>query len=156
MEAMSRQGYEHYEISNFAKPGCYSRHNSNYWLGASYLGLGPSAHSFDGKSRQWNVANNSRYIKLLGETNEIEEGLFEREELTPAQVYNEYVMTSLRTKWGCDIEKIKAINPDFAKHFLRNVDSFVKDDSVEQSAQVYFLSNKGRLLADRIAMELFI
>ena len=156
MEAMREQGYEHYEISNFAKPGCYSKHNSNYWLGASYLGLGPSAHSFDGTSRQWNVANNARSIKLLEESIQLDGALYEREELSPAQVYNEYVMTSLRTKWGCDLEKIAAINPDFVKHFLDNINSFLTEGSVEKKEQIYYLNNKGRLLADRIAMEVFI
>ena len=98
MFEMKRFGYLHYEISNFAQPNHFARHNSNYWLGVPYLGLGPSAHSFDGTSRQWNIANNAVYIKSLND-NKVP---FERENLTPAQRYNEYVMTTLRTIWGSD------------------------------------------------------
>lgn len=96
---LAAAGYEHYEISNFAQPGCRSRHNSSYWQGQAYLGLGPSAHSFNGHSRQWNMANNSSYI------NAIKEGKvpFELENLTPEMMLNEYIMTSLRTSEGCHL-----------------------------------------------------
>ncbi|RYY18506.1 MAG: radical SAM family heme chaperone HemW, partial [Chitinophagaceae bacterium] len=96
MDWLEKDGFEHYEISNFAKPGMHSRHNSNYWSGATYLGLGPSAHSYNGISRQWNVANNMKYIQSL----EIMKIPFESETLTPANRHNEFVMVNLRKKEG--------------------------------------------------------
>jgi len=151
MEAAAAKGYEHYEISNFAKPGRYARHNTNYWRSAPYLGVGPSAHSFDGVSRQWNVANNAQYI------NQLSEGKipFEREELTPMQCYNEYVMTSLRTMWGTDLEKIMAMGEGFAQHFETEARTFLEIGVLEQEGQTFRLSRAGKLLADRVAMELF-
>ena len=105
LDFLKDNGFEHYEISNFAKEGQYSRHNSNYWKGVPYLGLGPSAHSYNGGSRRWNVSALKEYIRKLSV------GLwYEEETLTPVQKYNEYVMTSLRTMWGCDSNKI---NKDF-------------------------------------------
>lgn len=152
MESTAAKGYEHYEISNFAKPGRYARHNTNYWRSESYLGVGPSAHSFDGISRQWNVANNAQYI------NQLNEGKipFEREILTPVQRYNEYVMTSLRTMWGADLEKIKALGADFAQHFEKEAQSFMISGDLEQDGQYFRLTRAGKLLADHLAMELFI
>lgn len=152
MEAAPEKGYEHYEISNFAKPGRYARHNTNYWRSESYLGVGPSAHSFDGISRQWNVANNAQYI------NQLSEGKipFEREVLTPEQRYNEYVMTSLRTMWGADLEKIRAMGQAFMQHFEAESKSFLESGVLEQVGQTLRLSRTGKLLADRVAMELFI
>ncbi|MBC7774011.1 MAG: radical SAM family heme chaperone HemW [Phycisphaerae bacterium] len=151
MEAATAKGYEHYEISNFAKPGHYARHNTNYWRSESYLGVGPSAHSFDGVSRQWNVANNAQYI------NQLSEGKvpFEREVLTSVQRYNEYVMTSLRTMWGTDLEKIRAMNADFVVHFEAEAKSFLEMGVLEKDGQTFRLSRAGKLLADRVAMELF-
>ena len=93
MDEMQAKGFEHYEISNFCKPGAYSRHNSNYWKGVKYLGIGPSAHSYNGETRQWNIANNAKYIQAL-EKGEIPA---ETELLTETNRLNEYIMTSLRT-----------------------------------------------------------
>ena len=152
MQMMEAEGYEHYEISNFAKPGWHARHNSSYWFGKPYLGVGPSAHSFDGKSRQWNIANNAFYIKSLGE-NKIS---FEKEVLTPTQQYNEYVMTALRTMWGCDLEKIKSWGADMESHFLQKVEIFIKNKTLLQKDNHFMLTQKGKLLADNIAMELFL
>lgn len=155
MEAALNQGYEHYEISNFAKAGHYARHNSSYWLGESYLGIGPSAHSFNGSSRQWNVANNAQYLKILnGPSLAKLEGtrLFEREILSPATRYNEYVMTGLRTIWGCDLQKIE---PGFRAFFLENIQHFVKKGQVLVQEQNYRLSIEGKFIADHIASELF-
>ncbi len=145
-------GYEHYEISNFAKPNCHAKHNSNYWLGASYLGIGPSAHSFNGNSRQWNIANNTKYIKALQE----ERLSFEKEHLTINQQYNEYILTALRTKWGCQLQKIKAWGVRYEQYFLKTVQPYLKEQLVQEFEQTYTLSSKGKLLADRIAMNLFI
>lgn len=152
MERMRRNGYLHYEISNFAQPDHFARHNSNYWLGVPYLGIGPSAHSFDGTSRQWNVAHNPNYIKQLKD-NQLP---FTKENLTPEQRYNEYVMTSLRTIWGCDPSVIgKRFGQKFIKYFNQKIVEFVQNQTVTTDGKKYFLTDKGRLLADRIAMELF-
>lgn len=145
------RGYEHYEISNFALPGRHARHNSSYWLGAPYLGVGPSAHSFNGESRQWNVANNAHYLRAL-EAGEIP---FEREVLTPAQHYNEYVMTGLRTMWGCAKARIEAFGSPFAGFFQAEVQTFLENGTVEQDETHYRLTAAGKLLADRIASDLF-
>ncbi len=144
------QGFEHYEISNFAKPGWHSRHNSSYWKGAKYLGIGPSAHSFDGVSRQWNVANNAAYLRSLNEG----EIPFEKEILTPEQRYNEYVMTSLRTMWGCDLKKIGELG--YEEHFLKNVEPYLSEGIVERSDAIFKLTPKGKFLADGVASQLFV
>lgn len=151
MQMMEANGYKHYEISNFAKPGKYARHNSNYWFGKSYLGVGPSAHSFDGKSRQWNVAHNAKYLKALGK----DELIFEKEILTPEQQFNEYLMTSLRTMWGCDLKKIKSLGAEFEKYFISKVDLFLKNETMRREGEHFILTKKGKLLADNISMELF-
>ena len=99
MDWLCKAGYEHYEISNFAKPGRRSKHNSSYWSSKNYIGIGPSAHSYDGESRQWNIANNQTYIES------VQKGIisFEKEMLTSTQKLNEYIMTSLRTIEGLDL-----------------------------------------------------
>lgn len=152
MLTAGQRGYEHYEISNFALPGRYARHNSSYWLADHYLGVGPSAHSFNGIGRQWNIANNALYIKSI----EAGKLPFEQEILSPAQRYNEYVMTSLRTIWGTDLDKIRAMGESFALHFLSLVDRFVRSGAVEFADGKYRLTRAGKLLADGIASELFM
>jgi putative oxygen-independent coproporphyrinogen III oxidase len=149
IEAAAIHGYEHYEISNFALPGRYARHNTNYWRNEPYLGVGPSAHSYNGKVRQWNIANNALYIKAL------EEGRipFEHEVLTPEQRYNEYIMTSLRTMWGADLERVTALG--FREHFERTAKPFLESGDLQRDGSFFKLSLSGKLLADRIAMELF-
>lgn len=148
MEQMCAHGYEQYEISNFAKPGRYAVHNTNYWFGKKYLGLGPSAHSFNGTSRRWNVANNVNYI------NSIEEGkiLFEEEILTPAQQANEKIMTALRTQWGLRIADLGLQNADLIQDSLRAIDTahFTLIDGVLR------LTEEGKLFADAIAAGLFV
>lgn len=144
-------GYDHYEISNFAQPHRYALHNSNYWRGDPYLGIGPSAHSFDGISRQWNIANNAQYMRALTDGTVP----FEREVLTPQQRYNEYIMTALRTIWGCDLAQIATFGPSFADYFLRMVQPFLDNGTVEQWRGNYRLARSGKLLADRIAVDLF-
>lgn len=155
MQRLETAGYEHYEISNFAKPGRYSRHNTNYWTGEPYLGAGPSAHSFNGVSRQWNVANNARYIRALEPETPDWEALFEKETLTPEQRYNEYVMTSLRTQWGCDLARIRRIDAGFEGYFLSEVTPFLEDGLVQRSGEVFFLTRKGKFVGDLVASELF-
>ena len=152
MTTLKSAGYEHYEISNFAKPDWHARHNSNYWLGANYLGIGPSAHSFNGKSRQWNVANNAKYIKVLS----AQETAFEVETLSKEQQYNEYILTALRTKWGCDLAKIETWGTPFKQHFEKISKSYIRNQLIQQKNNIFTLTDKGKLLADRIAMELFV
>lgn len=149
VEQTTRAGYEHYEISNFAKPGWHSRHNSSYWQGKKYLGIGPSAHSFNGYSRQWNVANNATYIRTL----QAGKLPFELEVLTPTQRYNEYVMTGLRTSWGCNLLEISKLG--FEEYFAEGAKLFLADGTMERIGDVYRLTASGKFLADGIAAELF-
>jgi oxygen-independent coproporphyrinogen-3 oxidase len=152
MQATAFKGYDHYEISNFALPGRYARHNGNYWRGEHYLGVGPSAHSFDGVSRQWNIANNALYIKAL----DAQQLPFEREVLTPEQRYNEYIMTALRTIWGVEMPKLVSMGNAFSVHFEKAVQPYLAAGTVERQGEIYRLTRAGKLLADRIAMELFL
>lgn len=152
MQMAQQQGYEHYEISNFAKPNFYARHNSNYWRGAKYLGLGPSAHSYNGQHRRHNIANNALYIKAIM-NGEIP---CETEILSVEQQYNEYVMISLRTIWGTDTQRIKTFGQQYIAHFEKTIQSFLVEESVEQYDNIYRLTPKGKLIADYIAMELFV
>lgn len=148
-----RNAYVNYEISNFAREGYYSKHNSIYWLGGHYLGLGPSAHSFNGKSRQWNVANMRKYI---GEET-VENIIEEKEILTPGQRFNEYVMTSLRTSWGCDSEHIQNVFGYKAmRHMEESIKEFIRDRKVKKEGSKYYLTGEGKLFADGIASALFL
>lgn len=151
IDAMEARGYEHYEISNFALPGRYSRHNASYWSGAPYLGAGPAAHSFNGEARQWNAANNAAYLQALGEGRLP----FELEILSPADRYNEYVMTSLRTSRGCDLAHIRALPEDYSAHFLAQIEPFLAQGNVARAGEVFTLTRSGKLLADGIAAECF-
>jgi oxygen-independent coproporphyrinogen-3 oxidase len=151
IEQLTAAGYLHYEISNFAQPDQFAQHNTNYWLGVSYLGVGPSAHSFDGNSRQWNVAHNAQYLKGVAK-NELP---FESETLTTAQRYNEYVLTRLRTIWGCEVKDIQAFGDVYWTYFQQQITSFLKNEQARKEADRYMLTRSGKLLADYIAMELF-
>lgn len=153
VERTKVNGFEHYEISNFAKDGCRSQHNSIYWKDVKYLGLGPSAHSYDGNSRQWNVSNLTKYIQLVGNSEEY----YEKEILTLDDKFNEYVMTSLRTSWGCDIEKIERdYGRSYASHFLKNVKKYLEMGEMLKDINTYKLTDEGMLFADGIAAELFV
>jgi len=148
MQWLEAAGYEHYEISNFAKPGFRSRHNSSYWSGEKYLGIGPSAHSFDGISRQWNVSNNNIYI------DSISKGIipFESETLTETQKLNEYIMTSLRTSEGLDLASL----PKETSFELQAASKkFIQNDLMIKEAAHLKLTKEGKLLADGIAAEMF-
>jgi oxygen-independent coproporphyrinogen III oxidase len=153
MNKARENGFVHYEISNFCKPGRHAVHNTNYWNGIPYLGLGPSAHSYNGTSRRWNVPNLSKYIQDL-ETGACS---YEEETLTSTQKYNEYVMTSLRTMWGCNLEKIiyelRITNYELVR---KRAASFVEQGLLTEASGVYFLTVEGKLFADRIAAELFL
>lgn len=146
-------GYEHYEISNFARPGRRSQHNTSYWKGEPYLGLGPSAHSFNGYSRQWNISNNALYIQS------IERGIipFEIEVLTPSQQLNEYIMISLRTMEGCDLDRVKEKWGEVESRGLREKsEAFILNGYMKTGGQRLILTPSGMLLADGIAAELFV
>ncbi|WP_207492226.1 radical SAM family heme chaperone HemW [Aridibaculum aurantiacum] len=152
MQWMQEAGYEHYEISNFAKPGYRSRHNSSYWQGVHYLGLGPSAHSFNGSTRQWNVSNNALYIKSL----EKDQVPFEIEYLTPTEQVNEYLMTALRTMEGVSLKKLQE---DFGEEITAKVLAAAKpyeqaQHLVEENDYLK-TTTSGKLLADGIASDLF-
>ncbi len=153
IDRLGKSGFIHYEISNFGKEGFFSAHNSNYWKGKHYLGLGPSAHSFDGVSRQWNVANNHVYIKKITEGKDY----FEKETLTETERFNEYMLIALRTMWGVDLAYLNAgFDAQLVKHFLQEVERFIQDGSIRVKEQFYTLTEKGKLLADRIAGDLFV
>jgi oxygen-independent coproporphyrinogen-3 oxidase len=151
-EEMRWNEFVHYEISNFGKEGFFSKHNSNYWKGTHYLGLGPSAHSFNGYSRQWNVSNNNVYIRGL-ETGQLTS---ESETLTSQQQYNEYVMTSLRTIWGCDLNLInQRFGLKMMNHCNEEAEFYIHSGGLIQKGSVLLLSDEGMLIADRIAADLF-
>ncbi len=152
MDTCTAAGYEQYEISNFARDGKYARHNSNYWLGCHYLGIGPSAHSYDGVSRQWNVSNNARYL------NGIELGVFEmeREVLSAANRYNEYVLTLLRTRWGCRLEAMEVLLPGSSTAFEAQVQEHLLNGEIIFHEGAFRLTKKGRFMADSIASGLFV
>jgi oxygen-independent coproporphyrinogen-3 oxidase len=153
------QGFEHYEISNFAKPGYRSRHNSSYWKGEHYLGLGPGAHSYDGTQRWWNVANNTKYIRS------IMEGIapVEKELLSPQQRWNEYVMIRLRTQEGLNLEELwKDMRDTPAATFAQWKESLEKElnrlqqeNMVVVNDNIIVLTREGKIFADGIAARLF-
>jgi oxygen-independent coproporphyrinogen-3 oxidase len=147
MEWLEAAGYIHYEISNFAKPGYISRHNASYWSGTPYLGLGPSAHSFNGRMRQWNVSNNSRYIEAIKRGSPD----IGNEVLTPDQQLNEYIMTSLRTAEGLQLERTGAA----ANAILQAAGTYLNSGHLTEKQGVLRLTREGKLLADGIAATLF-
>lgn len=153
MQSLQEAGFEHYEISNFAKPGKHSRHNSNYWKGIPYLGVGPSAHSFKENVRQWNISNNSKYIDSI-----VTERIpCETEILSEANQLNEYIMTSLRTAKGMDLEKIKTrFDPDYLSGISNGLAKFLEKNWIEQNGEIITLTTDGKLYADHIASELFV
>ena len=137
-------GYLHYEISNFCQRGMHSKHNTSYWFGTPYLGLGPSAHSFDGTSRQWNAASVSSSISA------------EKEELTPEQHYNEYVMLRLRTHWGIDLKWLKReMGERFSTYCEQHAQPLVAQGRLSQTREFLYLNDEQMLFADSVAEELF-
>ena len=153
MEELTNANFVHYETSNFGKENFFSRNNSSYWLGKSYLGIGPSAHSFDGKKRSWNLRNNTKYIKSI-QQNQLP---IERETLSKTDRYNEYIMTGLRTIWGISLKKI---SNDFGEKYVMYLESQAKKH-IEQELlyienQVLKTTQKGKFLSDGIASDLFM
>ena len=152
MDALGEAGYEHYEISNFALPGKRSRHNSSYWQRQPYLGLGPSAHSFKGNTRQWNVSNNILYINSLS-NNEVP---FEFEVLTPVQEMNEIIMTSLRTSEGLDLPALSdRFGSSAVAEVIKSARPYLDRNLVIEKDGHLMLSIEGKLFADGIAAALF-
>ena len=162
VEETQKQGFVHYEISNFGKPNYFSKHNTSYWQGKKYIGIGPSAHSFNQTHRSWNVSNNAKYIKSLQENvlpNEVEM-------LTINDQFNEYIMTGLRTIWGVSLSKIEnKFGIDFKKRLLKAADKFIQQgllviaSETKQSVsidEILKTTSKGAFLADGLASELFI
>lgn len=145
-------GYEHYEISNFAKPKGVSKHNSAYWLGEKYLGVGPSAHSYNGKTRRWNLAHNINYIKAVNENKQF----FEIETLSAKDEFNEFLLTRLRTKWGVDLDDLFSIYSNPKIETLNRIKTFEDSKDVEVRDNVLYLTNQGKFIADFITAELFV
>jgi len=147
---LKANGFEHYEISNFAKNGAYSKHNSAYWQGVHYVGIGPSAHSFNGTHRRWNIANNTVYYKNVGEN----ESWFTRENLTLNEQWNEIFLTGLRTKWGVSKTALKKIGKLSSSELQKLASMIVEKDLVESETH-YILSEQGKLRADGLASSFF-
>jgi oxygen-independent coproporphyrinogen-3 oxidase len=152
MKWLNEAGYEHYEVSNFAKPGCRSKHNSSYWQGVPYLGLGPSAHSYNGTVRQWNIANNQHYIQSIN-TGKLPT---EIETLTGTQKLNEYIMIALRTKQGLDLRHVEtAWGFEKVSIISKKATRYVENTLLRETDSHLQLTNEGMLLADGIAAHLF-
>ncbi|MCK9616593.1 MAG: radical SAM family heme chaperone HemW [Lentimicrobiaceae bacterium] len=152
MHRMRENGYQHYEISNFCVEGMYAKHNTAYWTGEKYLGVGPSAHSFDGESRQWNISSISTYIAAL----QNDTLPFSKEILTPADQYNEYIMTSLRTMWGCDTALMeKKFGEKITSDFYNSALKLSKKKWLSVIGNRVILTDEGKLFADHITSDLF-
>ena len=152
-ERLTNMGFINYEVCSFAKKDFFSQNNSAYWLRKKYIGIGPSAHSFDGNFRSWNISNNKKYI------DHINQGLsyFKKEKLTRIDHYNEYIMTGLRTIWGISTEYIESnFNANFKNYFLEKIQKHIVQKNVEIRDNVYLTTNSGRFLADGIASDLFL
>jgi oxygen-independent coproporphyrinogen III oxidase len=149
---VAKAGFVHYETSNFAKPGAFSKHNTSYWKGVSYVGVGPSAHSFDGRTRAWNIANNTKYIKALAQ----DILPLEQEVLSISDRYNEYVMTGLRTVFGVSMEKVSNdFGVVYEQYLTKNMQVFLEQEVLVCKEGVLKTTTKGKFLADGIASDLF-
>ena len=152
VETLEANGFLHYELSNFGKENYFSRNNSAYWLGKKYLGIGPSAHSYDGVSRSWNVANNALYLKAI-QNNELP---CEAEILTQEDRYNEYMMTGLRTIWGVSLIRIEQeFGPDYLNYLKQQSQKFISDGLLIITDGILTPTLKGKFLTDGIASDLF-
>lgn len=148
MNVCNEHGYEQYEISNFAKPDYRSRHNSSYWQGEHYLGLGPGAHSYDGLSRQWNVANNNQYIHAFRD----DKPYYEIETLTETMKYNEYILTSIRTKEGIDMNKVQGT---YYAYLNQQMNQWIAGSQLFIEQGHIKLTKEGKFIADKISADLF-
>ncbi|WP_293953136.1 MULTISPECIES: radical SAM family heme chaperone HemW [unclassified Sphingobacterium] len=153
IHTLKSAGYEQYEISNFAKNGCYARHNTNYWKGKHYLGIGPSAHSFNGTSRSWNVSNNAKYMTSIN----LDQLPLEIEELSTLDQINENIMTSLRTMWGLDLIALESkFGRSVKDRVLKEAEPFIAAKNLILEPNNLRLTDAGKLMADRIMSNLFI
>ncbi len=152
-ETLTTVGYSCYEISSFGKPGYFSKNNSAYWQQKNYMGIGPSAHSFDGHRRGWNINNNPKYIKS------IDSGILpmEIEVLSTTDKYNEYVMTGIRTVWGISLDRVQSdFGEEYKKYLMLQADKFIVEHLLYLDGDVLLATNKGKFLADGIAADLFM
>ena len=152
VEMLESKGFIHYELSNFGKENYFSKNNSAYWLGKKYMGIGPSAHSYDGVSRSWNIANNSLYLKSIQE-NKLPN---EMETLSEADRYNEYIMTGLRTIWGVSLDRIKTeFGQTYLDYLQKQAQKFIDDKLLFIENDILKPTKKGKFLTDGIASDLF-
>lgn len=152
-ERLEKEGFIGYEVSNFGKPEYFSKNNTGYWLGKKYLGIGPSAHSYNGKNRSWNVANNPKYLKAI----EKRELPAEIEELTIADAYNEYVMTGLRTIWGVSLDRIQTeYGEKYYQYILSQSQKYITEALIVNKNNILLVTPKGNFLTDGIASDLFM
>lgn len=150
-ERLKGNGFIQYEVSNFGRENYFAQHNSSYWKQEPYLGIGPSAHSYNQHARQWNVRNNALYVKAL----ESDQVYFETETLSTKDLFNEYVLTRLRTIWGCDTGEIAVkFGIDYAKHFRKKIENYSEFFLIENN--VYRLNEEGLLKADGLASDFFL
>ena len=152
-EKLEPRGFINYEVCSFAKENYFSKNNSAYWLRKKYIGIGPSAHSFDGKSRSWNISNNKKYVEHINDGR----SYHKREELTTIDQYNEYVMTGFRTIWGVSTEFLETnFNLKFKHYFIEKIQKHIDQKNIVLNNNVYTTTKKGRFLADGIASDLFL
>lgn len=152
VETLEANGFIHYELSNFGKENYFSKNNSAYWLGKKYIGIGPSAHSYDGVSRSWNIANNPMYLKAIA----ADELPNDMEVLSEADRYNEYIMTGLRTIWGVSLNRIQSeFGQSYLDYLLQQADKFLKDGLLSIENHILKPTKKGKFLTDGIASDLF-
>ncbi len=153
VDETEKKGFVQYEISNFGFPDYFSKHNASYWKGNSYIGIGPSAHSFNGGQRSWNVANNAKYLKSIS-NNELTQ---QTESLSQTDKFNELIMTGLRTIWGVSLDKVeKEFGMEFKNELLRNAQNHIANNSLEIINDVLVITKKGKFFADGIASDLFV
>ena len=153
IDKLHENGFVHYELSNFGKPNYFSKNNTAYWLGKKYIGIGPSAHSFNGESRSWNVSNNSLYLKAIAE-NKLPS---ESEILSKTDQYNEYIMTGLRTIWGVSLVKIETeFGSNYLDYLNQQADKYISDNLLKVENNILKTTKKGKFLCDGIASDLFL
>jgi oxygen-independent coproporphyrinogen-3 oxidase len=153
IDHFEQNGFIHYELSNFGRMGRFSKHNMNYWQNEPYLGFGPSAHSFDGKRRFWNIPDISRYLRIEKKRDDIQK----EEVLSESDRFNEYIMTGLRTYWGIDLNYVQRIfGEETASILLSKIKSFVESGHIRNEDDKYFLTRSGMFISDTIAAELFV
>ena len=152
-DKLEQNGFIHYELSNFGKENYFSKNNSSYWLGKKYIGIGPSAHSYDGISRSWNVSNNTMYLKSIAE-NKLPS---ETEILSKTDRYNEYIMTGLRTIWGVSLPRIEEeFGMTYSDYLIKQSEKFINDDLLFIENNILKTTKKGKFLTDGIASDLFL